>query len=60
MFKLGLLLEAKADFQMLCALNPKEHMVHFNYSLVLFQLGDYLKAREPLEFIAKSSHGALS
>ena len=60
MFKLGLLHEAKADFLMLSAIYPKEPMVHFNLGLIYFQLGDYEKSCEPLEFVTKMSLGALN
>ena len=36
MFKLGLLHQAKLDFEAVCLDHPKEFMAHFNHSLCLF------------------------
>ena len=50
-FKLGLIIEARNDFQMVSALYKKELAGHFNYGLCLYQLGQYKEAKDALELI---------
>jgi len=38
---------------MVSALHPREQAGHFNFSLVLFQLGQYEEAIAPLDIIIK-------
>ena len=53
MFKLGLLHQAKLDFEMVCLEHPKEFMAHFNHFLCLFQLGQYEQAKTSIEKLIK-------
>mmetsp|Transcript_2970 Transcript_2970/g.4557 ORF Transcript_2970/g.4557 Transcript_2970/m.4557 type:complete len:169 (+) Transcript_2970:3229-3735(+) len=55
MFKLGLLSQAKHDFQMLFERNPKEFLLHYNYALTLLQLGEYSQAIDAIDQLIKSS-----
>lgn len=55
MFKLGLMSQARFDFEMLSPLYPKELAAHFNLALTLLQLGEYDKALEAADIIVKAS-----
>ena len=59
MFKLGLIVEAKNDFQMVSSLYNKELSGHFNHALCLYQLGEYAAALEALSPVAAQCAGAL-
>ena len=41
MFKIGLISQAKVDFEMILHKYPKELLIKYNYALTLFQLGQY-------------------
>lgn len=60
MYKLGLMIQAKNDFQMLSCLYKKEFAAHYNYGLTLFQLGLYEKAIAALSLIVNQSKDALN
>jgi tetratricopeptide (TPR) repeat protein len=50
-FKLGLIIEATNDFQMISAIYKKELAGHFNYALCLYQQGSYKEAKDTLDLI---------
>ena len=58
MFKLGLLTQAKEDFEMILPLYPKEYFISYNLALTLLQIGDYLGALSVLEEQLKKSKEA--
>lgn len=41
MFKIGLITQARSDFEMVYELYPKELFIKYNYAVTLFQLGLY-------------------
>ena len=49
MFKLGLLSQAKFDFELIADAYPKEKILKFNHALTLLQLGKYGEALKVLE-----------
>jgi tetratricopeptide (TPR) repeat protein len=49
MFKLGLLSQARFDFDLIIDFFPKEKILKFNLALTLLQLGRYLEAISTLE-----------
>lgn len=49
MFKIGLISQAKADFEMILNKYPKELIIKYNYALTLFQLGQYKQSQEILD-----------
>jgi tetratricopeptide (TPR) repeat protein len=53
MFKLGLLHQAKLDFEAVCLDYPKEFIAHFNHSLCLFQLGHYESTKTAIDGVIK-------
>ena len=55
MFKLGLLRQAKFDFEMVAKDYPKELTTHFNLALTHLQLGDYAAADKAVESIVSQS-----
>lgn len=59
MFKLGLLVEAKNDFQMVSTLYKKELTGHFNHALCLYQLGKYPQALQAIAPVKVECAGAL-
>lgn len=60
MYKLGLLSQARSDFQMISALYKKEFAGHYNFGMTLFQLGLYKEALDALDLIICQSKSALS
>ena len=55
MFKLGLLRQAKFDFEMVANDYPKELTTHFNLALTHLQLGDYAAANKAVDAIVSQS-----
>lgn len=55
MFKLGLMSQARRDFEMLSPRYPKELAAHFNLALTLLQLGEYDKALDAADIIVKAA-----
>ena len=49
MYKIGLVSQAKFDFEMIVDLYPKELLIKYNYAQILFQLGEYWQAFVILE-----------
>ena len=49
MFKLGLLSQAKFDFELIADYYPREKILKFNHALTLLQLGRHLEALRVLE-----------
>ena len=49
MFKLGLLSQAKFDFELIADYYPREKILKFNHALTLLQLGRYKEALGVLE-----------
>jgi tetratricopeptide (TPR) repeat protein len=58
MFKLGLMSQARRDFEMLSPRYPKELAAHFNLALTLLQLGEYDKALDAADIIVKAAQKA--
>lgn len=58
MFKLGLLTQAKEDFEMILPLFPKEYFIYYNLALTLLQLGEYSYALGVLDLQLKKSKEA--
>lgn len=59
MYKLGLIVEAMNDFQMISILYQKEQAGHFNLALCQYQLGKYAEGLDTIEVLIKQCPGAL-
>ena len=59
MFKMGMLTQAKADFEMIRDHYPKEHSLHYNLALTYFQLGQYLEALEKISVMIDRAQAIL-
>jgi predicted Zn-dependent protease len=56
MFKIGLITQARTDFELIYKLYPKEYLIKYNYALTLFQLGLYKDTLLVLEhYISEAS-----
>ena len=60
MYKLGLIVEAMNDFQMISTLYQKEQTGHFNLALCQYQLGKYAEGLATIDVLIKQCPGALS